>query len=94
VLRSLVVALGVVCVGGGLVAFTGAGWPGGIGPTIFGALLILGTVFERLIYKQVEPGRPGPGWVATDERFVDEDNGKMVRVWLEPTSGERRYVRD
>ena len=73
-LRSLVIALGVVCFVGGLAAFTGAGWPGGIGPTIFGALLILGTLFERLVYKQVESGRPGPGWVATDERFVDEDN--------------------
>ncbi|HEX4861630.1 MAG TPA: hypothetical protein VFV07_10370 [Rhizomicrobium sp.] len=93
-LRSIVIALGVVCIGGGAVAFATGVWPGAIGPMIFGTLLILGTLFERLYYKPVEHGSPGPGWVATEERFVDEDNGKMVRVWLEPKSGERKYVRD
>jgi hypothetical protein len=93
-LRSLVVALGIFCIACGLVALATGVWPGAIGPMIFGALLLLGTLFERLYYKPVERGSPGPGWVATDERFVDEDNGRMVRVWLEPRSGERKYVRD
>ncbi len=93
-LRSIVIALGVLCVAGGAVSFATGVWPGAIGPTIFGVLLLLGTLFERLYYKPVEHGSPGPGWVATGERFVDEDNGKMVRVWIEPASGERRYVRD
>ena len=63
-------------------------------PMIFGALLLIGTVWERLYYKPLEKNRPGPGWVATDERFVDDATGKPVRIWLEPKSGERAYVED
>ena len=93
-LRSLVVVLGVLCIGGGGVALATGAWPGAIGPTVFGVLLLLGTVWERLRYKPLESASPGPGWVATEERFVDEDTGGMIRVWLEPKSGERRYVKD
>jgi hypothetical protein len=93
-LRSIVIALGVVCIGGGAVAFATGVWPGAIGPMIFGTLLLLGTVWERLTYKPLERSSPGPGWVATEERFVDEDTGRMVRVWMEPRSGERKYVKD
>jgi hypothetical protein len=94
VLRNLVIALGVLCILGGAAAIATGAWPGAFGPMIFGALLLLGTIWERLRYKPVEQGSPGPGWVATGERFVDDDNGQMVRVWIEPRSGERRYIRD
>ena len=60
---------------------------------ICGTLLLLGTVCERRHYKPLERRSPGPGWVATEERFVDEDTGQTVRVWMEPRSGERKYVR-
>jgi hypothetical protein len=93
-LRSIVIAIGVLCIGGGVLALAAGVWPGAIGPTIFGALLLLGTVWERLYYKPLERSRPGPGWVATDERFVDDATGKPIRVWLEPKSGERAYVED
>ena len=93
-LRSILIAVGVLCIGGGALALATGVWPGAIGPMIFGALLLLGTVWERLYYKPLEKSRPGAGWVATDERFIDEDTGRVVRVWVEPASGERRYVRD
>jgi len=92
-LRNLLIGLGAVLVlcGAGLLLW-GSG--AGIGPVIFGALLLLGTVWERVHYKKVERDRPGAGWVATDERFIDENTGKPVRVWTEPATGERRYVAD
>ncbi len=93
-LRSLVVAAGVFCIACGLVALATGVWPGAIVPMIFGTLLLLGTVWERLTYKPLERSSPGPGWVATEERFVDEDTGAMIRVWMEPKSGERRYIKD
>ena len=93
-LRSIVIAVGVLCIAGGAFALAAGVWPGAIGPTIFGVLLLLGTVWERLYYKPLGRNRPGPGWVATDERFIDEDSGRAVRVWVEPASGERRYVTD
>ena len=93
-LRSVVIAVGVLCIGGGVLALATGAWPGAFGPMIFGALLLLGTVWERLYYKPLQHNRPGAGWVATDERFVDDATGKPVRVWLEPKSGERAYVED
>ena len=44
---------------------------------------------------QAEPvtgGPPGAGWVATKERFVDPESGKLVTVFYQPATGERRYV--
>jgi hypothetical protein len=55
--------------------------------------LVLATVFERR-YRGAPTSRdaPAPGWEATGETFRDEENGKWVRVWFHPASGERRYV--
>ncbi|HWA90020.1 MAG TPA: hypothetical protein VG889_08305 [Rhizomicrobium sp.] len=90
-LRSALIAVGALCVVCGLAGLaTGtlaAGWA-----VFWGAILLLGTVLERVRYKQLENGRPGPGWIATSERFIDDETGKPVRVWLEPATGERRYV--
>jgi len=92
-LRSILIALGVVLAlcGAGLLLWGSAA---GVGPLLFGALLLLGTVWERVQYKKVEQDRPGAGWIATDERFIDEKTGKPVRVWTQPATGERRYVAD
>ena len=57
-----------------------------------GAALVAGILFERRRYKPAEPGHPGPGWIATDERFVDPDSGRPVTVYYQPSTGERRYV--
>jgi hypothetical protein len=71
-----------------------------------GAILIVAAVFERLRYRSLAADRPGddhgPGgsepvppearFRPTDERFVDPTTGVQMRVFLDPGTGERRYV--
>jgi len=59
---------------------------------LVGAALVGGILFERGRYKPAAPGVPGPGWVATGERFVDPQTGEDVAVYYQPSTGERRYV--
>jgi len=48
---------------------------------------------DRAVALKPLAGRsPGPDWTATDERFVDPETGKLVRVYYHAASGERRYV--
>ncbi len=91
-LRAFVLGLGIVLIlSGVLVATTGI-----TAPTLwlfgFGALLVIGTVFERVLYKPLTRSRPGTGWTDTGERFVDPETGKMVKVLYNAASGERQYV--
>src|ERR1700744_6133257 len=69
---------------------------GCIGPAIptgiWAFLLIIGLVFERWRYKPLAGRAPGLGWNATDERFLDPETGKMVTVYFNAATGERRYV--
>lgn len=37
---------------------------------------------------------PMPGWLATNERFRDPGTRRIMRVWVDPASGERHYVPD
>jgi hypothetical protein len=39
-----------------------------------------------------ETSAPGPGWVATNERFRDPTSRRLLRVWVDPVTGERHYV--
>ena len=41
-----------------------------------------------------EAALPGPGWVATAERFRDPSSGLIMRVWVDPVDGSRHYVPD
>ncbi len=71
----------------------------GVFPPMFvfgfwGVLLVLGTVFERVIYKPNLAQRPGPAFQRTAERFIDDQTGEAVTVYVEPATGERAYVRD
>jgi hypothetical protein len=95
-LRALRVALLVIGLAllGGAVAFARAGCgPGAVWRLALPGLLLVGAaLLERWRYKRVAGQRPGPGWVATDERFVDPESGKLVTVYYHPLTGERRYV--
>src|SRR5262249_27399897 len=63
-------------------------WPAGVG-----LLLVIGTIFERVRYKDVAPTPPlGPGWVETSERFRDPGTDRWVQVYFKPETGERSYV--
>ena len=41
-----------------------------------------------------EVSEPAAGWVATDERFRDPTSKRIMRVWLDPSTGERHYIPD
>jgi hypothetical protein len=55
---------------------------------------------EELRRAPRSPGGDGPGvpldprFRATDERFVDPSSGVLMRVYVDPASGERRYRSD
>jgi hypothetical protein len=92
-LHSFTIALGVVALLGGIVALAFGGFPPGFIFLFWGAVIIAGTVFERYRYKPVESTAPVGKWVRTPERFLDE-NGRPVTVWIDPATGERKYVAD
>lgn len=41
-----------------------------------------------------ESSVPEAGWVPTSERFVDPTTDRVMRVWIDPGDGSRRYVPD
>ncbi len=92
-LRAALIVIGLALLVGAA-AFASAGC--GLGVTLRlalpGLLLIGAALFERWRYKRLSASRPGAGWVATDERFVDPESGKLVTVYYHPSTGERRYV--
>lgn len=93
VLRAALLVVGLALLAGAA-AFAYAGC--GLGVTLRlalpGLLLVVAILFERWRYKHVAGSRPGPEWVATDERFVDPESGKLITVYYLPSTGERRYV--
>lgn len=90
-LRTAVVAAGMAMLFGGIVA-TGYGLDLAWWLLASGGLLLIGTLGERVLYKQLESRSPGGNWVKTSERFVDPETGKIVDVFYDPAAGERRYV--
>ena len=93
-LRGLVLGLAGVCFLGGLWALVSGAFPPAFVGVFWGAIILRGTVCERLRYKTIAPQAPGPGWERTTERFIDDETGKPVTVYVEPLSGERRYVQE
>jgi len=92
VLRLILGTLGVVALAGAVIAILLGGplvailWALGVGLT-----LTLGVIFERVHYKLLAPRAP-PGYIATEERFIDPTTGRMVQVHIKPDTGERLYV--
>ncbi len=56
------------------------------------AFVLIGLLIERYRYKTPSPDRPGAGWTDTGERFVDPESNRLVAVYFEPKTGERRYI--
>jgi uncharacterized membrane protein HdeD (DUF308 family) len=94
VLRAILIAVGVVALLCGLIALATGAFPPAAIIGVWGVLLLIGTVFERVAYKQTHTEAPGAGWVRTAERFVDDATGQNITVYIEPKSGERRYVQE
>ena len=92
----------------GLAAVTGPGGSLASALFLFvpGVLMIAAVILERTRYRSLhsertgdgpgpgggEPGAPEPRFQPTDERFVDPTTHVAMRVWLDPATGERRYV--
>lgn len=92
VLRVVLGTIGVAALAGAVVTLFFGGplaiilWLLGIG-----LVLGVGVIFERVHYKRLSPRAP-PGYIATEERFVDPTTGRMVQVHIKPDTGERLYV--
>jgi hypothetical protein len=103
VLGAILVIGGLVAVAGGAAVA-----PTGIWAVVVGLVMIVGAIVERVRYRSDEAERTaapyGPGggepsgqpidprFRPTDERFEDPTTRQRMRVWADPTSGERRYV--
>jgi hypothetical protein len=92
-LRNAVVAIGGLCLAGGVLAMVFSGTVPGLLFAIWGGVLLLGTLYERVRYKTLLRSGPG-GTVPTSERFVDDETGKTVTVYVHLQTGERSYVEE
>jgi hypothetical protein len=94
---------GIVLVGAG----EGGAFVGGAWLIVIGAVLVGTAVLERLRYRSdvtdranppVGPGGGEPAgsleprFVPTGEVFRDPPSGRRMRVFVDPRTGERRYV--
>ena len=71
-----------------------------------GVVMVAAVVLERTRYRSLhaertgaasgpgggEPQAPEPRFRPTGERFVDPTTHVAMRVWVDPATGERRYV--
>ena len=103
--RVLIVSVATLLIVGGLLAVAAGQAPSGLWSIALGSAGILAVAFERTRYRsqaaEHSSGSPGPGggepeppgapFRATDERFVDPTTGRSMRVYVDPTTGERRY---
>ena len=91
-LRGAVIAVGVACLVGGLLSLVFHVGPPALVFVLWGVVLIGGIIYERYRYKPIEPSLPGAGWVETTERFIDDETGEPVTVYVQSVTGERKYV--
>lgn len=88
-LRSLIAVASIALVGFGLALAwqDRAGWP----VLAVALLFAFGCLYERRYHARRAPDhrfRP------TAERFADPETGRPTTVWIDQTTGERRYVDD
>lgn len=61
------------------------------------AILLLGIFYYDKRYKRrgsADDGRPQRGFHPTPEVFIDPKDGLKYRVWYNPHTGERDYIRE
>ncbi len=98
----------VVAVGLALIAAGGPPGLTGLWLVATGTIGLVAVLLERTRYRSEDAERRGqdpgiagidgdpvdPRFLPTDERFVDPTTRRAVRVWVDPSSGERRYRLD
>jgi hypothetical protein len=89
-LRTAVLIFGCLVLALGAYLCTKGVASGGVQTLVGGAVIVLGTLFERWRYHNRNASADGD-WQTTGERFVDPETGKNVEVLYDPQSGERRY---
>ena len=92
-LRAALLAVGGTMLTGAAIGAL-AGWRlAAILPLAFwGTVLAGGVLIERWRYRPLTDQPAGPDWQVTPERFVDPESGRLVTVFFNPATGERRYV--
>lgn len=93
-MRTVLIAIGGVLLVAGLACMALGAFPPMFVLACWGVALLVGTVFERVIYKPNLAQRPGSAFQRTPERFIDDQTGEPVTVYIEPATGERAYVRE
>jgi hypothetical protein len=94
-LRAALLAIGgVMLAGAAFGALFGCRLAAVIPLAVWGAILAGGVLVERWRYQGLTDNHPGRDWQATPERFVDPETGRLVTVFFNPATGERRYVAD
>ena len=86
-----VVGLALILIG---VLVLTRGAPGGLQALITGVILCGGVIFERAAYKPLETASPDARFQRTAERFIDPETHAPVTVFVDPATGERKYVKD
>ena len=81
---------GLMVAGGTLLTVTASG--GGIALLVIGVLVVLSVAFEPRYGRPGAPTAvPDHEWELTGERFIDDETGQPLEVWVDPLTGERRY---
>ena len=96
---------GLLVLGGFAGASAGRDVGGGAWAILAGAALMVGAVLQRSRYRsiaaEVNHSEPGPGggedgyleprFLPTTEVFADPTSQRLMRVFFDPRTGERRY---
>ena len=89
--RAVVLIIAALCVFGGALAIV-EGDVGGSAAVVIGVIMVLSIAFEK---RYGRPGQePTPAsidWQRTNEKFIDDETGEPIEVWMDPLTGERRY---
>ena len=93
-LRIFVLFFALASLVAGVVALVLGACPPALVFSIWGVLLVVSTIGERIVYKPMLKRAPGPAWQRTAERFIDPQTGVAVTVYTDPASGERQYVQE
>jgi hypothetical protein len=94
VLRKWLLGIGVAAVAAGILALA-VSWALlglAIWLVVVGGLIAGGILWEKRGDAPLADRPPGPDWIETGERFIDPETGKLVTVYHQPRTGERRYV--